>query len=105
MPPGKKWPIFRVRTTASTRTVEPGAKHRLRVSSGAATLPTSRISTGAALLRFLADREGRHQLRAAQRCGGASRVWPFASSTGEAANMSTVMKPDFRNFSVSLFCA
>ena len=47
VPPGKKWPIFRVRTTTSSRTVDPGVSTGCARSSGAASSPTSRITTGA----------------------------------------------------------
>ncbi len=42
VPPGKKWPILRVRTTTSTRTVEPGSSSRSSPPIGAAIFPTSR---------------------------------------------------------------
>ena len=57
VPPGKKWPILRVRTTTSTRAVLPGSRRVPATSSGAASLPTSRITAGRALLRFFAHGE------------------------------------------------
>ena len=58
----------------------------------------------AALLGLLAHREGGVDLRSGVLRSGAAhhRRLPFASSTGETAKMSTVMKPDFRNFSVGV---
>ena len=101
VPPGKKWPILRVRTTTSTRAVDAGLE-RARPQRRAARRPCRLRESSPApdLLGLFAHRERGAGLQRC-RCAASSRSRRVASSTGDTAKMSTVMKPDFRNFSVA----
>ncbi len=105
VPPGKKCPTLRVRTTTSTRTVSPGRNTGPARSSGAATRPISRKNTcpgppsASSPTAKVVDATGPSAAR--RRISGAAGSF----SAGEAAKMSTVTALSCRKRSVTRNCS
>ena len=104
MPPGKKWPTRRVRTTTSSRAESPRRSAASTLSSGATTSAAG-VTNDRAAPKLIDSSPAANVVLSRGSPPATARVSRSSGSPGTRPNTSSVTAPDFRNAWVTCICS